>query len=145
MKVNLSSESSIFEDYISAIVLNIESIFKEELALILNLVFRLPTNAPRFAHIFQGWKSGVGSTNGSGNDTCLVVGNVLSTQILTTIPIKPISSIATTKTTNDPQEHMDCLGLQKMEISISEGGLSSTIVKTASTVGFKYKWKGIHV
>lgn len=104
-KVNLSSQSSICQDYIPTMALTIESSFKAELAPILNLFIHLPTNAPCYVHVLQGGERGVGSSKGYNEDTGVVVGKVFSTQIATTIPMKPISSITTT--TNDPQENMD--------------------------------------
>lgn len=50
-KVALSSQSSISQDSISAIVSSIKTSFKIELASILDLALHLPTNAPRPIHI----------------------------------------------------------------------------------------------
>ncbi|CAI9291038.1 unnamed protein product [Lactuca saligna] len=78
-EVDLSTQSSIFEDSIFAMVSNIESSMKAELALILNLVLRLPTNAPHPMYVSQGVDRGVGvgSPKGSGEDSRVVVGKVM--------------------------------------------------------------------
>ena len=125
-------------------LLIIKSSFKSELAPILNWVLHLPTNAPRFVHVSQWGERCVGSSKGSGEDTCVVVGKVFSTQIPTMIPMKPVSSIATT-TTNVSQANVDWSKLQKKGISIGKGGSSSAIIKTTSTIDRKDKGKGIHV
>lgn len=68
-KVNLSSQSSISQDSIYSMVLSIETSIKEELALILNMVLRLPINAPHFMHVSQGGERCVLSSKRSGEDT----------------------------------------------------------------------------
>ncbi|CAI9271433.1 unnamed protein product [Lactuca saligna] len=54
LKVNISTQSSIYQDSIFTMVSNIESSIKAELASILNLVLLLKTNVPLPMHISQG-------------------------------------------------------------------------------------------
>lgn len=107
-KVDLLSQSSISQDSISEIVSSIESSSTTELAPVINLVLRLPMNAPRFVHVSQGGERGVCSSKGSSDDTCVVVGKLFSTKTPITIPMKPISSIESITPMNDPQDNMDC-------------------------------------
>ncbi|CAH1449341.1 unnamed protein product [Lactuca virosa] len=58
LKVDLSNQSNISQESISMMVSNIKSNIKDELATILSLVLRLPTNA-RAAQILQGEKEEV--------------------------------------------------------------------------------------
>ncbi|CAI9295040.1 unnamed protein product [Lactuca saligna] len=62
-------KSSISQDSISSMVSNIETSIKAELAPILNLVLRLPTNAPPSMHVSQGVERGVSLSKRSGEDT----------------------------------------------------------------------------
>ncbi|CAI9264460.1 unnamed protein product [Lactuca saligna] len=57
--VVLSSPSSISKESISAMVSTVESNFKLELAHILDMVLRPPTNAPCLVHVLQGGKIGL--------------------------------------------------------------------------------------
>lgn len=81
---------------------------------------------------------------GDGEDKGVVVGRVLPTQIPTSIPMKPITSIAaaTTTTMNDPQANVDWSKLQKKKISIGEGGSSKEVTNQESASVPKDKGKG---
>lgn len=59
-------------------------------------MLRLPTNAPHPMHVSQGGDKGVGSSKASGEDTGVLVGKVMSSQIPTPISMKPIVSTSTT-------------------------------------------------
>lgn len=101
-KVDLPCQSSISQESISAMVSSIESCFKEKLAPILNLVIRLPINATCLVHVSQGGERGVGSSRGLVNEIWVIVGRVLSTQILIYIPMKPV----VLNSTNPSQENI---------------------------------------
>lgn len=113
---------------------SVESCFKSELAPIVDLGLRLPTNAPCYVNVSQEGERGVGSSKISGDDKRKVVGRVISTQIPTTIQMKPVLSTSTTITT-DPNINVGLSKLQqKKGISIGKGGSSSIVIKTTSTV-----------
>lgn len=78
-KVDILIKSSISQESISAMVLNIESSIKVELALILDLVLRLPTNVQCSIHVSQaGYKdAGSGSSKRSGEESGVVVGKFM--------------------------------------------------------------------
>lgn len=102
-------------------ILTIQSSFKTELGPILNLVLRLPTNAPRPTYVLQRGESAVGSSKGSVEDKGVVVGRFLSMQIPTSILMKPFdSSLTTTSTKTNPfKENVDLSKVQKKGISIN--------------------------
>lgn len=143
------SQSSVSLDSIYAMILTIQSSFKTELGPILNLVLRLPTNAPRPIYVLQRGESAVGSSKGSVEDKGVVVGRFLSMQIPTSILMKPFdSSLTTTSTKTNPfKENVDFSKVQKKGISINEGGggTISLNVHKNSNVDPKDKGKIIQV
>lgn len=66
----------------------------------------------------------------------VVVGRFMSTQIPTSIPMKPIMSTTTTSTstTNVPQLNVDSSNLQKKGISIVEGWSNYVVFKLTVTI-----------
>lgn len=79
-------------------VSNIETNIKAERDPIMSLVLQLPTNAPRDVLVSQGLEKGVGCVSLSKNaseDSGVVIGKVMSTQIPTSILMNPINSFST--------------------------------------------------
>lgn len=76
---------------------SIEASFKAQLALILDLVLRLPTNTLLPGLMSQGGDKG-GSLKVGGAEKANVVGKVFSRQIPTSIPLKHVQTMATTTT-----------------------------------------------
>lgn len=110
---------------------SVKSCFKSELAPIVDLGLRLPTNAPCYVNVSQEGERGVGSSKISGDDKRKVVGRVISTQIPTTIQMKPVL----TTITIDPNINVGLSKLQqKKGISIGKGGSGSVVIKTTSAV-----------
>ncbi|CAH1422833.1 unnamed protein product [Lactuca virosa] len=90
----------------------------------------------------QWGERGVGSSKASSDDTGVVIGKIMSTQILTTIPMKlVIVSLTTTSTTTSFDQSKD----QSTGIPTTEcvGGLSSALVKITSNNDPKDKRKSI--
>ncbi|CAI9260322.1 unnamed protein product [Lactuca saligna] len=126
-------------------VWNVESNIKAELGPIVSLVLCLPTNAPHATQFLQWGEREVGGTaysNVYGDDTGVVVRKLILSQILRTIPMKPItvSSITTSTTTNVPK-----VPLKGILIKEDEGGLSNDLVKRTSQVDLKDKGKVIPI
>ncbi|CAI9290953.1 unnamed protein product [Lactuca saligna] len=103
-------------------VSSVESCFLSELAPNLDLVLRLPNNAPLSANVSQGEERGIGSPKGTDEDKSIVVGKSMSTQIPTLLPMKTIVRTSTIITT--PNANVDLSNLQKNGTSIREGGSS---------------------
>ncbi|CAI9294801.1 unnamed protein product [Lactuca saligna] len=127
---------------------SVESGFKTELALILDLALHLPTKfSTSYTHLTWGRKEVGGCSIRTTKDKGVVVGSVMSNQIPTSIPMKPIVSIATTNTTtsNALQFIVDLSMLQKKGTIIGEGGLSKDVTKLETTFASKDKVKSISV
>ncbi|CAI9300395.1 unnamed protein product [Lactuca saligna] len=140
-KVYISNQSTISQESISKMVMNIELNIKAMMDPILSLVLRLPTNAPRGVQVLQRGDSkvrGAGSSKVPGDDTSFMVGKVISTQIPTIIPMKPIIVSSTTITT---KTHVSRVSLKVISIQEGEGRLSKALVKTTSPVDLKDKCK----
>ncbi|CAI9299905.1 unnamed protein product [Lactuca saligna] len=100
-KFGLSTQSSVFQESISQLISSIEENIKAKFAPILELVLRLPTNAPRVLQLSQGGDKGyscIGSSKDSEKEA--VVGKVMSTKI----PISLLISVTknSTRTTTGP-------------------------------------------
>lgn len=93
-------------------------------------------------NVSQGGEKGIGSSKVSGEDIRKVVGKLMSTQIPTSIPMKPVVTTSTTITATLNVD-IDLSKLQKKGISIREGGSSTVVVKNTSTVDPKDKGKGV--
>lgn len=90
MKFDVQPTTSISKEQISTVVSLVESCFKTQLALILDLVLRLSTNSPRPSMLVsQGGDKG-GPLKDGGENTGKIVGKVFSILILIPIPVKPV-------------------------------------------------------
>ncbi|CAI9293754.1 unnamed protein product [Lactuca saligna] len=131
------------------VFINIESsltrsCFKTELALILDLVLRLPTNAPCPSMIVSRGGDKCGSSKNGAEDKSKVVGKVFSTKISIPVSKKPI--ITTLKTIATSNVEIDMSKLQsKKWLDLNEGGLDSSNVKTVESSKPKWKGKGVQV
>lgn len=87
------AQSIISPESLSQMVLNIESNIKTELALILDLVLRLPTSAPRDVQVLKDGERGVRGARSSkdfDNENEVVFGKEILTQIPTSTPMKHV-------------------------------------------------------
>lgn len=123
-KVDLLNQSSISQEHLSQMILNIESNIKSELAPILELVLHLLTNATQAVQVSQGGEKGiwgVGSLKDSDKEKGVVIRKVSPTQILTSLPWYLTKTSTTTS------------ALTK-GISINEGARGSSLIPNKSTL-----------